>query len=45
MTMTERLIIWPIGLAVLAIGAVLYLAWCLAQSVAAFVDWVREDNA
>lgn len=44
MSSAERLIIWPIGIAVLAIGAVAYLAWCLAQSVAAFVDWVRDDE-
>lgn len=44
MSNAERLIIWPIGIVVLAIGAALYLAWCLAQSVAAFVDWVRDDE-
>lgn len=44
MSNAERLIIWPIGIVLLAIGATLYLAWCLAQSVAAFVDWVRDDE-
>jgi len=44
MNNAERLIIWPIGIAMLAIGAVLYMTWCLAQSVAAFVDWVRDDD-
>lgn len=43
MTTTERLIIWPIGITMLLIGGIAYLAWCGAMAVAGFADWVRED--
>lgn len=44
MTNTERLIIWPIGIALLAMAGAAYLAWCGAVSVASFWDWVWRDE-
>lgn len=43
MTTAERLIIWPIGIALLMLGAALYALWSVAQSCAAFVDRVRSQ--
>ena len=38
MTNLERLWIWPLGLALLAIGGVLYLAWSAALALAHGID-------
>lgn len=43
MTNLERLIIWPIGIVLLTLAGILYLAWCGAVSAAAFWDWVWGD--
>ena len=44
MSNAERIVIWPIGIVMLAFFAVLYLAWCWVMAMAGFTDWVREDD-